>query len=57
VAWAAGIKSGVLSRDKKGNDAFVADNLELTIPVVPEPGTMLLLGLGVIGLGILRSRT
>jgi len=57
VSWAAGIKSVVLSMDKKGNDAFVADNLELTIPVVPEPGTMLLLGLGVIGLGILRSRT
>jgi hypothetical protein len=56
VSWAGGIKSVVLSMDKKGNDAFAADNLELTTRVVPEPGTMLLLGLGVIGIGILRRK-
>ena len=56
VSWAGGIKSVVLSMDKKGNDAFVADNLVLTTEVVPEPGTMLLLGLGLIGLGILLRR-
>jgi hypothetical protein len=56
VSWAGGIKSVVLTMDKKGNDAFAADNLALTTRVVPEPATMLLLGLGVIGLGILRRR-
>ena len=56
VNWAGGIKSVVLSMDKKANDAFVADNLVLTTEVVPEPATMLLLGLGVIGLGILCRR-
>jgi hypothetical protein len=55
VTWAGGIKSVSLSMDKKGNDAFVADNLELTT-TVPEPGSMLLLALGLIGIGVLRKR-
>jgi hypothetical protein len=41
--------------NKKGNDAFLADNLELTT-TVPEPGSMLLLALGIIGIGVLRKR-
>lgn len=55
VTWAGGIKSVLLSMDKKGNDAFLADNLELTT-TVPEPGSMLLLALGIIGIGVLRKR-
>jgi hypothetical protein len=50
---AQGISKIILS---SGNDGiFVADDLELTTRV-PEPGTMLLLGLGIIGIGVLRRR-
>ncbi len=37
--------------------SFAADDLQLTGQMpVPEPGTMLLLGLGIIGIGVLRRR-
>jgi len=56
VEWALGIRQVELTRLENGSSTFAADSLELTTRVVPEPGTMLLLGLGVIGLGILRRR-
>jgi hypothetical protein len=57
VTWAGGIKSVLLSMDKKGNDAFVADDLQLTGQMpVPEPGSMFMLVLGLIGVGVLRKR-
>ena len=56
VEWALGIRQVELTRLESGSATFAADSLELTTRVVPEPGTMLLLGLGVIGLGILRRR-
>ena len=55
VSWAGGIKKVELTINKS-NDAFVVDDLVLTTEVVPEPCTMLLLGLGLIGMGILRRR-
>ena len=57
VTWAGGIKSVLLSMDKKGNDAFVADDLQLIGQMpVPEPGSMFMLVLGLIGIGVLRKR-
>jgi hypothetical protein len=56
VTWAQGIKKVEVTRLENGSPSFVLDSLELTGRVVPEPATMLLLGLGVISLGILRRR-
>jgi hypothetical protein len=58
VEWALGIQKVELTRQENGSATFVADNLELTTRVsrVPEPGTMILLGLGIIGIGVLRKR-
>jgi len=56
VEWAQGIRQVELNRIENGSATFAADSLELTTRVVPEPGTLILLGLGVIGLGILRRR-
>lgn len=58
VEWALGIQKVELTRLESGSATFVADNLELTTRVsrVPEPGTLLLLGLGFIGIGILRRK-
>jgi hypothetical protein len=56
VEWALGIQKVELTRQESGSPTFVADNLELTTRVVPEPGTMLLLGLGIIGIGFVRRR-
>ena len=56
VEWAQGIRQVELNRQENGSVSFAADSLELTTRVVPEPGTIILLGLGVIGSGILRRR-
>jgi len=56
VEWALGIRQVELNRQENGSVSFAADSLELTTRVVPEPGTIILLGLGVIGSGILRRR-
>ena len=49
VHWTEGIKSIVLN--KKNNVMFAADNLEM-LNSVPEPGTVILLGCGLLGIGV-----
>ena len=56
VSWPAGLNRVELTRLENGGNSFAADNLLLTERVVPEPGTMLLLGLGLTVMGILRRR-
>lgn len=56
VEWALGIRQVELTRHESGSATFAADSLELTTRIVPEPATMLLLGLGLIGMGILLRR-
>jgi hypothetical protein len=56
VEWSLGIRQVELTRLENGSVTFAADSLELTTRVVPEPGTLLLLGLGLFGIGISTRR-
>jgi hypothetical protein len=56
VEWSLGIRQVELTRLENGSTTFAADSLELTARVVPEPGTLLLLGLGLFGIGIAARR-
>lgn len=38
------------------NDSFLSDHWDINVTLVPEPGTIGLLGLGLLGLGIARRR-
>lgn len=56
VSYSGGIVGSIDARQGRDDFAFRIDDLSFTIAAVPEPGSLALLGLGLVGMGFARKR-